>query len=83
MGNKKPMNRKRRNLLTMYHAVPKRLAKNKELAEIFQDHWNKHVSPGAIVYGYGDAGGQAVQEAIEQGLSPQGSFHRKKVFGSG
>jgi len=75
--------RKRRNLLTMYHAVPKRLAKNKELAEIFQGNWNKHVSPGAIVYGYGDAGGQAVQEAIEQGLSPQGSFHRKKVFGSG
>ena len=75
--------RKRRNRLTMYHAVPKCLAKNKELAEIFQGHWNKHVSPGAIVYGYGDAGAQAVQEAVQQGLSPQSDFHRKKVFGGG
>jgi len=75
--------RRRSDRLAMYHAVPKRLAKNKDLAAVFQSHWNQHVSPGDVVYGYGEAGGRAVQQAIDEGLSPQGDFHRKKVFGAG
>ena len=43
--------RKRRNLLTMYHAVPKRLAKNKELAEIFQGHWKLGTCRNGFYFG--------------------------------
>ncbi len=40
-----------KNVLAMYHAVPKRLCKNKEDAGVFQQQWNWKVSPGEVMYG--------------------------------
>jgi len=66
--------------LAMYHAVPKKLAQNKEDALIFQKYWNFGVSPGEVVYGYSEDGREQVRWALEQNLSPRGSFHSKSVF---
>jgi hypothetical protein len=66
--------------LVMYHAVPKKLAQNKEDAEIFQEYWNFEVSPGEIVYGYSEDGRQHVRMALEKNLSPRGTLHSKSIF---
>tara|TARA_B110000495_G_scaffold3868_1_gene2884 strand:+ start:460 stop:3243 length:2784 start_codon:yes stop_codon:yes gene_type:complete len=72
--------RTKKKRLAMYHAVPKKLAQNKEDALIFQKYWNFEVSPGEVVYGYSEGGREQVRWALEQNLSPRGSFHSKSVF---
>ena len=72
--------RTKKKRLMMYHAVPKKLAQNKEDALIFQEYWNFEVSPGEIVYGYSKDGREQVRWALEQNLSPRGAFHSKSVF---
>ena len=72
--------RTKKKKLAMYHAVPKKLAQNKEDALIFQKYWNFEVSPGEVVYGYSEDGREHVRWALEQNLSPRGSFHSKSVF---
>ncbi len=72
--------RTKKKRLAMYHAVPKKLAQNKEDALIFQQYWNFEVSPGEIVYGYSEDGREQVRWALEQNLSPRGVFHSKSVF---
>ncbi|HJL55420.1 MAG TPA: hypothetical protein QF424_05745, partial [Candidatus Thalassarchaeaceae archaeon] len=69
-----------KNVLAMYHAVPKRLCKNKEDAGVFQQQWNWKVSPGEVMYGRSKDGRGYVQAAKQAGLTPKGSFHRKSVF---
>ena len=72
--------RRKKKKLAMYHAVPKKLAQKKEDALIFQQYWNFEVSPGEVVYGYSEDGREQVRWALEQNLSPRGSFHSKSVF---
>ncbi|MDP6661763.1 MAG: DEAD/DEAH box helicase family protein, partial [Candidatus Thalassarchaeaceae archaeon] len=69
-----------KNVLAMYHAVPKRLCKNKEDAGVFQQQWNWKVSPGEVMYGHSKDGRGYVQAAKQSGLTPKGSFHRKSVY---
>lgn len=71
---------KRTRERAMWHAVPSSLAKNKELVEIYQKHWNRHVSPGKAIYGLREEGDRILATARAEGLSPSGSVHEKDVF---
>ncbi len=71
--------RERRHM-QMLHAVPKVLAKNKELALIYARHWNRHVSPGQPVYVYSEEGQQLLQLARETKALPRVRIHQKEVF---
>ncbi len=70
----------KKNKLVMYHAVPKILSQNKGDAKIFEKYWNFNVSPGLVIYGYGEDGRVLVGKALENNLSPRGSFHTKSIF---
>lgn len=72
--------KKSHNNITMYHSIPKSLCQNKEDAGIFQKNWNWFVSPGEVIYVHSDIGSKKLQNAIENNLYPQGSFHIKDVF---
>jgi len=72
--------RKRRSERVMLHAVPSVLAKSKELAAIYQRHWNEHVSPGEAIYAHRGEGEELVEEMRRAGLVPAGEIHRKEVF---
>ena len=71
---------KRTRERAMWHAVPSSLAKNKELVEIYQKHWNRHVSPGKAIYDLREEGDRILATARAEGLSPSGSVHEKDVF---
>jgi len=64
----------------MWHAVPAALAKNKDLVEIFQRHWNRHVSPGQAIYGLREDGDRILADARRNRLSPEGTVHPKEIF---
>jgi hypothetical protein len=64
----------------MLHAVPQELARNKDLAAVYQRHWNRHVSPGEALYAYRGAGKELVQEAHRRGQVPRGRIHQKEIF---
>lgn len=64
----------------MWHAAPTALAKNKDLVEIFQRHWNRHVSPGDAVYVIRGEGESLVEEALATGRSPSSPVHSKEIF---
>ncbi|MBT6684607.1 MAG: DEAD/DEAH box helicase family protein [Euryarchaeota archaeon] len=70
----------KRSKLSMYHAVPKILSQNKNDAKIFEKYWNFNVSPGVVIYGYSEKGRIKVRSALENNLSPRGSFHTKSIF---
>lgn len=72
--------RRRERQLVMWHAVPSDLAKNKELADLYQRHWNIHVSPGEVLYAHHGEGERTVTEARRIGLAPSGRIHSKEVF---
>lgn len=72
--------RVKRHKLAMYHAVPKILSQNKDDAKIFEKYWNFNVSPGLVIYGYSENGRIKVRTALENNLSPRGSFHTKSIF---
>jgi hypothetical protein len=72
--------RRRRQRRAMLHAVPSALAKNKELADVFEKYWNMHVSPGQAVYAYHGEGERMVEEAQRAGQTPQARLHHKDVF---
>lgn len=71
---------KRTRERAMWHAIPSALAKNKELVEIYQRHWNRHVSPGKAVYGLREEGDRILAQARADGLSPSGTVHEKDIF---
>jgi hypothetical protein len=71
---------KRKRERVMLHAVPNLLAKNKDLAEVYQRHWNRHVSPGEPIYALGASGEALIQAARRQGQLPSGKIHEKDVF---
>ena len=71
---------RRQSVLAMWHAVPSALAKNRELVEIFERHWQQYVSPGEAKYAYTGDGADVVKQARRQGLTPHGPVHVKEVF---
>ncbi|MBW3599932.1 MAG: DEAD/DEAH box helicase, partial [Planctomycetes bacterium] len=71
---------RRHRRLVMLHAVPTPLARNKDLAAIYEQHWNRHVSPGQAMYAYRGEGEQLLRDAQRQKLGPQGTIHEKEVF---
>ena len=71
---------RRRRELVMLHAVPTVLAKNKTLVEIYQQHWNRLVSPGDAVYALRGDGQQLVAQARDQGQAPNREIHDKDIF---
>ena len=66
--------------MEMIHAVPKALAKNKELAATYARHWNLHVSPGQPVYTRSAEGQQLVELAVREKIMPAAQIHHKDVF---
>jgi hypothetical protein len=66
--------------MQMLHAVPTVFARNKELALIYQRHWNAHVSPGEAVFAQRGEGEQLLERACQTGLVPQSPPHRKEIF---
>jgi hypothetical protein len=64
----------------MLHAVPSVLAKNKDLALIYQRHWNRCVSPGEALYAYRGAGKELIAVALREGQTPRGRIHKKEIF---
>jgi superfamily II DNA or RNA helicase len=71
---------RRQRRRVMLHAVPSVLAKNKDLAEIFQRHWNQHVSPGEAIYAYHGTGEELLAEARRKGQVPSSQIHEKDIF---
>ena len=69
-----------RRQMEMLHAVPSALAKNKDLAAIYNRHWNEYVSPGQAVYARAGEGRQLVQRSLSEGTTPSVQMHRKEVF---
>ena len=72
--------RRRRNILSMFHAVPRKLCQNLEDAKIFEQQWNWKVSPGEVLYGHSKSGKERILEIKRAGLVPKSSTHRKSVF---
>ncbi len=66
--------------MEMLHAVPKSLAKNKQLAATYGRHWNAHVSPGQPVFTRSEEGLELVQIATQEGNAPIVNIHHKEVF---
>ncbi|MFP6762666.1 MAG: DEAD/DEAH box helicase, partial [Planctomycetaceae bacterium] len=72
--------RKTRCEMAMLHAVPAVLAKKRELVDVYQRHWNCHVSPGEALFAHRGAGEELIEECQRDGLVPKSSLHRKDVF---
>ena len=72
--------RKRSRRYAMLHMVPSCLATKKEIARIFERHWNETISPGEVQYAHRGEGAELVAEARSRGLAPVGAIHRKQVF---
>jgi hypothetical protein len=72
--------RRRRDVISMFHSVPRKLCRNMEDAKVFERQWNWKVSPGEVQYGHSRSGKQMVREIKQAGLSPKSSTHKKSVF---
>ncbi|NNF28786.1 MAG: hypothetical protein HKN73_16295, partial [Gemmatimonadetes bacterium] len=46
-----------------YHAVPRLLGRDKERAQVFLSHWNRHVGPGSLIYTRREGGRRALLAA--------------------
>jgi hypothetical protein len=66
--------------LAMWHAVPKVFAQNKKRVEVFQKHWNRHVSPGDAVFVQRGEGKELLENVRAAGLEPDASVSGKEVF---
>ena len=71
---------KRRFEVLRVHAVPKCLPRKKEIALIFQKHWNKLVSPREVLYRQSDKIREMIEKAAEEGMIITDSVHEKEVF---
>ena len=70
----------RKTKQVMLHAVPTALARNKELVEVFQKHWNELVSPGEAVFALREAGEEEIEHARRYKLLPTTPVQEKEVF---
>ncbi len=66
--------------LIMLHAVPEVLSRNKELAARFQEHWNRLVSPGEVIFTRRGEGRELILNAAEQGLVVEQDVATKEFF---
>lgn len=64
----------------MLHAVPYALARNKELVEIYERHWNQHVSPGQAIYALRGGADEVIEQARRQGQLSRAWVQEKEVF---
>lgn len=71
---------KSKRSLQMLHAVPSALARNKELATIYQRHWNARVSPGEAIFAQRGEGEALLKQSLHAGIVPTQTPHRKEVF---
>lgn len=71
---------RRQRQMEMLHAVPKALAKNKDLAALYAKHWNAHVSPGQPVYARSADGEELIEAACRNEITPEMQMHKKEVF---
>ena len=69
-----------RRELVMFHAVPDVLSKNKDLANIFKEHWNRLVSPGELLFTQRGEGRDFIMEAAEKGLVISQKVATKEFF---
>ncbi|MCE9524562.1 MAG: DEAD/DEAH box helicase, partial [Planctomycetales bacterium] len=65
---------------TMLHAVPYALARNKELVEIYERHWNRHVSPGNAIYALRGGADEEIEHARRKGQLSKAWVQEKEVF---
>jgi superfamily II DNA or RNA helicase len=72
--------RRRRRSLSMWHAVPSALGRNKDLVAIYARNWRKHVSPGEPVYALHGRGEAVLEKARRNGQVPQSAVHDKEIF---
>jgi hypothetical protein len=72
--------RKRNRCMATLHAVPSALARKKTMAEIYAQHWNRHVSPGEPLYAHRGEGEELLRQARQDGHVPQSGIHQKEVF---
>lgn len=72
--------RRRHERLAMWHAVPSVLARNKELAAVYQAHWNRRISPGDVLYAHHGEGEATLDHARAMGLTPRAALHGKEVY---
>ncbi len=72
--------RRKNRVLAMYHSVPSVLSKNKDVALIFQRHWNNFVSPGEVIYAYHGEGSKIVEQAVRSFKEPASFTHVKEIF---
>ena len=68
-----------RDQTAMWHAVPKALAKKRELADIFVRLWSIHIGPTRGVRAQ-ESGRATVQQVLDANLGPTAEFHDKRVF---
>jgi hypothetical protein len=71
--------RRDRRMVTL-HAVPAAFSKNKDLADIYAHHWNRHVSPGQAIYAIRGDGERYTEQARRRGAVPQCMIHDKEIF---
>jgi len=69
-----------RDQTAMWHAVPKALAKKREVADLFVRLWTVHIGPTRLVYGHSESGRATVQQVLDANLGPTAEFHDKRVF---
>ena len=72
--------RRSRRKMAMLHAVPGVLAKNRGLVDIYQKHWNQHVSPGEALFAHRGAGEELLQQCRREQLVPDSRTHEKEAF---
>lgn len=72
--------RKKSVKLVMYHRIPTAFCQRKKDAEIFQENWNKHVSPGIATYVKNDEGKRLITSAMQSGLTCQTVIHENDVY---
>lgn len=66
--------------LLRYHSLPSAFSRNRELKDIFQEHWNDRVSDGEAIYCHKGKGLDLVKSAREQELMPETIPHVRDCF---
>ncbi len=72
--------RRRKQQRVMLHAVPAKLARNKEIVSVYQQYWNQHVSPGEAVYAHRGEGERLIEQAIRAKQVPSSEIREKEIF---
>ena len=75
--------RRTRREMAMLHAVPTVLARKRELVDVYQKHWNAHVSPGEALFAHRGAGEELLEQCRRAGVVPDSTVHDKEVFLAG